>query len=453
VFIAKFLLEFLRLRRNAALSGEQIKRLQAKRLRKMLHCAYENSAYYRRAFEAVGINAANMDSVSLRRFPSLDKDTLMRNFDSLVTVPDIKQAELAQFDAAHDLSAKTYKGKYHLVHSSGSTGEPRYFVYDENAWNTMLQGILRGALWGLSMPEIIPLLLGKPRILYIAATGGRYGGAMAVGDGISGIGAEQMQLDINTPLNVWQTAVEYFSPNIIIGYPSAVKILAQLYGCGALKLNIERVITCGEPLAKHLRDYLESAFSVPVLNFYGASESLAMGVEADPKDGMILFDDLNYIEVINGQMYVACLYNFTQPLIRYKLSDTLRLRKQSAQGCAFTRAETIEGRDEDILWLCDKNGKLDFLHPLSVEGICAKGLIDYQIRQTELDSFVLWAQVDEHADKSVIRRQITDVLSAVLAEKKLSGVRFAIEFVPQLLPDARTGKKRLIVALPQWEVA
>lgn len=51
------------------------------------------------------------------------------------------------------------------------------------------------------MGEIIRLLVQKPRIMYIAATDGRYGGAMAVGDGI---GARQMQLNVNTPLEEWK---------------------------------------------------------------------------------------------------------------------------------------------------------------------------------------------------------------------------------------------------------
>ena len=62
--------------------------------------------------------------------------------------------------------------------------KPGYFVYDEDAWNQMLLGIIRAALWDMSMPQILRLLIKRPRIVYIAATDGRYGGAMAVGDGI-----------------------------------------------------------------------------------------------------------------------------------------------------------------------------------------------------------------------------------------------------------------------------
>ena len=80
----------------------------------------------------------------------------------------------------------------------------------------MLLGIIRGALWNMAIPQILKLLAGRPRILYIAATDGRYGGPMAVGDGIDGVGAKQMYLDTKTPLDDWIDNVRKFQPNIII---------------------------------------------------------------------------------------------------------------------------------------------------------------------------------------------------------------------------------------------
>ena len=142
----------------------------------------------------------------------------------------------------------------------------------------MLLGIIRGALWNMTMPQILKLLAGRPRIIYIAATDGRYGGAMAVGDGIDGVGAKQMYLDIKTPLDDWLDSVRKFQPNIIIGYPSAVKILAEVVAEGKVQVQIKRVISCGEPLSSGLRKFLEKNFHCPVINFYGASESLALGL-------------------------------------------------------------------------------------------------------------------------------------------------------------------------------
>ena len=355
-------------KRNAGKTKEQIGRLQKKKLEKLLLFAYEYSPYYRKAFEAEGIFQENIRTMPLENFPVLDKGILMEHFDELVTDRGLKQEELLQFDGTSEDDGETYLGKYHVVHSSGSTGTPRYFVYDNAAWEQMLIGIIRGALWGMSMGSVLKLLAEKPRILYIAATDGRYGGAMAVGDGIRGVRAEQRFLDINTPLAKWSEVVREFRPNIIIAYPSAVKILAELTGREKEPLHIRRVISCGEPLSTGLRKFLENAFHTEVINFYGASESLALGVEQRADEGMILFDDLNVIEVIDGEMYVTCLYNFTQPLIRYHISDKLVLHEMEADAdCFFTRADVLLCRNEDVLWFEKSDGSNEYLHPLNME--------------------------------------------------------------------------------------
>lgn len=200
-------------------SYDSMQKIQEKKLRKLLRHAYEHSAYYKRVFEQKGICAGNLDTMPLSSFPVMNKEILMENFNELTTAPELEQEKLQQFDKNSSSEEKKYMGKYHIVHSSGSTGIPRYFVYDEKAWEQMLIGIVRGALWGMSIPQMLKFIAGKPKILYIAATDGRYGGAMAVGDGIEGIGAFQLFLDINTPLSEWIRQIKEFKPDMIIGYP------------------------------------------------------------------------------------------------------------------------------------------------------------------------------------------------------------------------------------------
>ena len=445
----KTLRELFRLRKHTGLTREQMLAIRNEKLRSLLHYAWDHSVFYRRSFEAAGITEEQLDSLPLSAFPTVDKSTLMEHFDDLVTVPDLKQADLRRFDAEERVDRKPYLGRYHVVHSSGSTGKPGYFVYDEAAWSQMLLGIIRGALWNMSMFQILRLLAGRPRILYIAATDGRYGGAMAVGDGIDGVGARQMYLDIKTPLSQWTEAVRAFRPNIIIGYPSAIKILAELVEQGNISVQVVRVISCGEPLSQGLRGFLEQTFRCPVINIYGASESLALGVESGTEDGMLLFDDLNVIEVADGAIYLTCLYNLAQPLIRYRLSDHLVL-KEALPGSPFTRVRILLGRNEDLLWFEDGAGHRDFLHPLAVEGFCIEGLRDYQFRQTAPGAFEMLAEVSRPQEKERVRSEILRQMGDILGEKHLDHVQFHVRFVEKILPDPATGKKPLIVADP-WK--
>ena len=441
----KTLTDLYRLKKNMKLSAEKMRSLQNGKLRKLLRFAWEHSSYYRAVFERAGITEEQLDTLPLSCFPTIDKQALLEHFDELVTVPDLKQENLREFDAGEAADRKPYHGKYHVVHSSGSTGKPGYFVYDEDAWSQMLLGIIRAALWGMSMPQILGLLMKRPRIVYIAATNGRYGGAMAVGDGIDGVGAKQMYLDIKTPVAEWIRQIREFQPNIVIGYPSAIKILAQLMENGEVGLDAERVISCGEPLGTNLRTYLEKIFRTQVVNFYGSSESLALGVETNPKDGMLLFDDMNVIEVENGVMYLTCLYNYTQPLIRYRLSDRLTLKAPEGGELPFTRAVGLLGRNEDVLWFEDGRGNREFLHPLAIEGFCIEGLKDYQFRQTTKDTFEMFAETEHGASKERIRQEMLQQMREILSEKKLDFVQFYVNFVNEILPDIRTGKKPLIL--------
>lgn len=439
------------LKRNERKNREQIRRLQEKKLRKLLRYAYDRSAYYRNTFEAAGITGDELRTRPLSSFPVMDKTMLMEHFDEIVTDPEIKQRKIRQFDENSSRDEKLFREKYHIVHSSGSTGIPRYFVYDKKAWEQMLSGIVRGALWDMNIRDIRKLLSGGLRILYIAATDGRYGGAMAVGDGVRGVGAEQKFLDINTPLSEWVRVMQEFKPDIMIGYPSAIKILGELVEQKQIEAAVRRVISCGEPLSPGLRTYLEEVFRADVVNFYGASESLALGVETGLTEGMVLFDDLNIIEVQDGHMYLTCLYNYAQPLIRYRISDQLVLHggNDRTAGCPFTKADILLSRDEDMLWFEDGRGHRDFLHPLSVEGLCVEGLLDYQFRQTGCDTFEMLAQASDRAVKARIRDGVLRQMRSILHEKNLDYVQFFIRFVEEILPDAKTGKKALIA--PQEE--
>lgn len=442
---------FFRLRANTKKNAAQIEAIREKKLRALLRYAYGHSAFHRRRFQEAGIDESLLERAPLSSFPTMDKQLLMEHFDEVITTQDFTQADLLAFDETEAEQQSKYLDKYHIVHSSGSTGKPMYYVYDDDAWDQMLMGIIRGALWDMSARDILDLLVVKgPRIVYMAATDGRYGGAMAVGSGIDGLNGKQLSLDINRPLSEWVERIQAFGPNFIIGYPSAIKILGELVEKGEVSVDVLRVVSCGEPLTPGLRAYLERTFGAEIVNFYGASESLALGVETGRTDGMCLFDDLNYIEVEGGHMYMTCLYNRVQPLIRYRISDQLALRRPEPDGAyPFTKADIVLGRDEDILWFEDENGHRDFLHPLAVEGFCLNGLLDYQFMQTGPAAFVMLAEASGKAQEGAIRTEMRMQMRRILGEKQMDYVAFDVRFVDTILPDAHTGKKPLILKTPE----
>lgn len=446
----KLLWELRSLKHNTKKTHLEIQKMQREKVYQILHYAYDHSDYYRTKFLQAGIAKMTIDNTPISEFPTIDKQEFMNHFDELVTVDDMKQHDLRSFDEEKDLKG-TFSDKYHVVHSSGSSGQPCYFIYDDHAWNYMLLGILRGALWDMSMWDILKLLWKTPRIVYIAATDGRYGGAMAVGSGIEGVHAKQLSLDIKQPLNEWIEQIEKFAPNLVIGYSSAIKILAEQVDAGKVQVQIERIITCGEPLNASLRAYLKQVFHCDVVNFYGASESLALGVEIHAEEGMYLFDDMNYIEVENGTMYLTSLYNYAQPLIRYELSDRLIWDTSDAR-YPFSKIKNLAGRKEDLMWFQNEQGVKEFLHPLAIEGFCMEHMLDYQFIQSDDHTFQLHIEVAKEEYKDNIEKEMTSSLKAILKEKKLDYVTFEVTFVHAILPDPQTGKKQLIVVEKEGRV-
>lgn len=435
----ELLLKLIKSKINMKMPADMMKKYQHKRLKEMLIFAYHNSPYYHSAFRAAGINARNIETVSIKRFPTLDKKTLLDKFDSIITVNDISQHEMRKFDTNENKDKKAIKG-YHIVHSSGTTGDPAYFLYDESAWNEMLIGIIRAALWDMSLLQIFSFIKTKPKILYIAAADGRYGGAMAVGDGLDNLGFQTLVLDVQMSINEWKKHLEKFSPDVIIGYPTAIKILSQIPG---MKFDLKRLITCGEPLSASMRKTFRKRFKCQIINFYGSSESIAIGIETNQSGGMYLFDDMNYVEIYPDGIYLTCLYNFAQPLIRYKISDSVERMKRDNK-YPLSKIKNILGRNEDVMWFKNSQGKAEFLHPLSIEGLCLNGLLDYQFVQLSDISFEIHAQFSKTADIQKIKTVLSEEVRRILSLNGLDNISFNIISVKEIKPDRNTGKKLLV---------
>ena len=81
---------------------------------------------------------------------------------------------------------------------------------------------------------------------------------------------------------------------------------------------------------------------------------------------------------------------------------------------------------------------------MAMEGVCIRGLRNYQFRQTGDDTFEMYAETAEDADKSYIEKEMMNLMQKILTDKALQYVKFQMYFVEEILPDPKTGKKQLI---------
>lgn len=115
------------------------------------------------------------------------------------------------------------------------------------------------------------------------------------------------------------------------------------------------------------------------------------------------------------------------------------------EGRFFTKADVLLCRNEDVLWFEKPDGSKECLHPLSMEGFCVEGLLDYQFCQTSKTSFEMLAETEESAERVKVTEEIRRQVRKLLADKELEEIQFSIRFVGQITPDQHTGKKSLII--------
>ena len=103
------------------------------RLRALLAHAVAKSPYYR---EALGTDIVRGD-VALAALPTLSKQTLMREFDRIVTDPALHLAELEAHVAGPD-AGTSFRGSYRVFATSGSSGFRAVIVHSEDEFTTWI---------------------------------------------------------------------------------------------------------------------------------------------------------------------------------------------------------------------------------------------------------------------------------------------------------------------------
>jgi len=436
-------------RKAALLSPDEIQALQEARFKKLLHHVLKNSRFYRDYYGDHGITMEKADRVSLSDLPVINKKIMMEHYDDVVCDPALKREEIEAFISNPENQRKKYKGRYQVIHTSGSTGRVGIFVYGPDDWD-WLKAIV---LTRVSKSKIRPFK--KTRLAFIGATDGHYAGVSLATDAPRWL-FDILELSINRPLEEWVQKLQDFQPNVLSGYASGMQILASLQKKGYITIRPERILCSADPLFPQIRKSVREAFGVDPVNFYAASESVGMAAECDVHDGLHLFTDWHAFEVTNadyksvpagqpGKLVLTNLYNYTQPLLRYEMNDeVIESTDPCTCGWQFPRIQSVAGRQEDFLWFEKPNGSKEFIHPSMIVEFFVPGLQKLQIVQTGPASFVMNAVIsgDERETTPLILKRMDEILRG----KGLEGiVRYEIKPVPDIPNDPKTGKFRLII--------
>jgi phenylacetate-CoA ligase len=438
------------LERRCRWTRPELERHQTQRLSELRRFALERSPFYRRFHRG-------LENRPLSDLPILTKATLMENFDDLVTDRSLRLADAEAF-LAQNQGSDLFRGRYIVLSTSGSTGRRGVFLFSTAEWITALAGITRPMSWaGLSGGIRKP-----PRSAMIASTTPWHYSARVTQSLASRL-LPALRLDAADPLETMVERLNQWQPVVLAGYPSVLRQLAEEQIAGRLRLTLRSIATSAEVLTDETRRRVQQAWGLKMYDTYGATEYAPIAAEC-AYGRKHLFEDGAIIEVVDEQgravppgvsgdrILLSIFDRWTQPLIRYEISDMVRPIEGDCEcGRKFRLIESIEGRLEDVLYFPRRDGSAELLpaHPnlfhQVLETVPAAG---WQVVHDDDALSILLAGLRDHSVCESLGRTVREVLEAQGAVLPPVRVR-----VVDVLERGATGKAPLILSRRRAQAA
>jgi phenylacetate-CoA ligase len=338
--------------RSLSWSAERLAGERERRLRDLLVWSAQHSPFWRERLAGHDLAAFTEDQ--LPALPVLTKRAMMQNFDALVTDRTLT-LDRANEHVERLVNDAYLDGQYRVVATSGSGGTRGLFVYGWDDWITFVALATR---WRGRTGQDLDASIGT----LFASNAKHVSGALhAFSKDLSGTSTPPVtHLPATMPIPEIVAGLNDSLPKVLQGYPSVVHLLALEARAGRLSVRPTWVSTCGEQCTDEAREAVRSAWDIEIYDYWGCSE----GVYAFPcaiGQAMHLPDDLTIIEPVDqdnnpvpyGQpadkLLLTNLYNRTQPLIRYEITDSMTVVDVPCEcGCAHRQITNLRGRSDSF---------------------------------------------------------------------------------------------------------
>jgi phenylacetate-CoA ligase len=422
---------------NSKRSAETIKERNINKFRKLVAHAQKHSEFYSAIIKE---NNIDPDNCTPSQFPILTKSDLMENFNDIVTDKSITKQKIADFFEISKNPRELLDNKYFVMHTSGSTGQVGYFIFSKKDWS-------RGVAHSFRMHK-----LGfRRKIGFFGATNGHFAGvtiSASADSSFSRLFHNVKTFDINSPIQDVIDGLNKFKPDILIGYAQGLNLLAHKKLANELFISPSTIENSGEGLSEWDRAVIKEAFDCKLLNIYACSEHIFMGIGKREFDGIYLLEDDLIFEIDKDYTLVTNLFNYTLPLIRYKMEDILKPKKIDRNRIfPFTKVDEIIGRNEISPVFINKYNAEDFISPHIINEIIIKGIKAFQLQLIDKSSFsfsVITEKGISREDRLTALQNTRNRLTEILTEKKMDNVSFEVREVERLNVDPKTGKFKLI---------
>lgn len=333
----------------------QMRAEQLELIREQLRTIKERSPFYAKKFE--GLDVADVATqADFEQLPFSEKDDLRAAYPlGLQAVPD---AEIVRIHS-----------------SSGTTGTPviiPYTAQDVADWAVQFARCFQIA--GVGVLDRVQITPGYG--LWTAGIGFQAGcerlGAMAIP---MGPGNTEKQLRM----------MEDLQSTVLCATSSYALLLAEEIEQRGMrnKLSLRKGVIGSERWGEKMRQRIQTELGIEIYDIYGLTEIYGpgIGISCDAHDGMHIFDDYCYIEVVDpatgavlpdgeeGELVITTLRKQGAPLIRYRTHDLTRILPGSCTcglGERHPRIATLTGRTDDMFKVKGCN-----IFPAQVEEVIA----------------------------------------------------------------------------------
>ena len=364
-------------------SREKLEKYQDKKLIKLIRHAAKNVPYYRKLFRKIGFDANKFRGrIDIPEIPFLDKETVRTHKKELLA------DNAKKFGITPDST-------------SGSTGTPLHFVLDNSVQANKIAALLRSYHWA-------GYFFGKKTFslqsYYFKDNSFHFNRFYNI------LRFDSNKLKKDAALEVIKE-INRLKPKFFIGFPFDILMLSKFAAEEGLTVNSpDSIVTYGETLSKRKREQLEEAFRCRVFNFYSLHESAAMISECE-HGNLHLIEDFAYHEIIDengndaskkgfGELVGTSFYNYSMPLIRYKIRDLVTMEKNDKIcdcGRNFRIVKEISGKECDFIQTPDGR----FLGSVMSHSIdYAKGVVCSQCIQDSPNHLTINLVTDENFNKN-----------------------------------------------------
>ena len=418
------------------------------KFRALLRHVNARSPYYAHIIRERGLD---LNTCSAGDFPVLTKAMLMANFDAIVTDRRVTKQVIAEFLSRSTDPKEQLFDQLTVMHTSGTSGEVGYFLYSPADFGRVRAAAMRNrrAFRGQFPP--LGFRLRRVRVAFYGATGGHFAGVTGVASmqqGLRKLFIDARAFEVNTPLPEVVRGINAFRPDALWGYTTALKMLGDEQLAGRLCIKPRAVIATGEMVTQSDLRFLTEAFGgARALSMYACTEHMMMGISNPDGDTMTLTDDNLIFEFYEDHSVITNLFNYTLPLIRYRMSDILR--PVSAPEARRIVIQNLVGRTEQMPVFVNGEGAKDFISPHIINEIFVKGVTRFQMQITGPSSFRFLICVDtglSGTERATAAADVRARLADILAQKGLSNVEFEVQIVADIPLNERTRKFQLIVS-------